>query len=272
LRLDLHVHSTASDGSWSPEAVVRGAASGGLDVIALTDHDTIAGYAPASVTGREVDVQVIPGIEVSSTHAGRDVHILGYFVDPGSARLLDYTDRASGRREERMREMLVRLAEQGIDISFPAVEEAAGPDRVVIGRPHLARALIAAGHASSIPDAFNRLIGDNCPAFVPTHLLAPTEAVELVAAAGGVSIWAHPPGDLVDPLLPSLVKAGLRGLEVYRPRHSRSEVLRYEGICRTSGLLMSGGSDWHHPDGGSALGDFFVSNDEVGKLLAVGGI
>ncbi|MGD2047662.1 MAG: PHP domain-containing protein [Gemmatimonadota bacterium] len=272
MRLDLHIHSTASDGSWSPEAVVRGAAKGGLDVIALTDHDTIAGYAAASATGREIDVQVIPGVEVSSTHDGRDVHILGYFVNPESPRLLEYTGRASRRRVERMREMLARLAEQGIEIAFDAVEEAAGPDRVVIGRPHLAKALIAAGHASSIPDAFNRLIGDDCAAFVPTHLLTPSDAVELIAGSGGVSVWAHPPGDLVDELLPGLLKAGLRGLEVYRPRHGRATVLRYEGICRTSGLLMSGGSDWHTPEAGKSLGDFFVTGEEVGKLLTVGGM
>lgn len=251
---------------------MRGAARGGLDVLALTDHDTVAGYALAAETGRSVDVQVIPAIEVSSTHDGRDVHILGYFVDPESPPLLAYADRASRRREERMREMLARLADQGIEIGFEAVEEAAGPDRVVIGRPHLAKALIAAGQASSIPDAFDRLIGDDCPAFVPTHLLRPTEAVELVATAGGVPIWAHPPGDLVDPLLPGLVRSGLRGLEVYRPRHARSDVLRYEGICRTSGLLLSGGSDWHSPDAGSALGDFFVTGDEVSELLSVGGL
>lgn len=272
MRLDLHVHSTASDGSWSPEAVVRGAATGGLDVIALTDHDTIAGYAAAAAVGAEVDVQVLPGIEISSTHEGRDVHVLGYYVDVTSQELLAYTRRAGSRREERMREILVKLAEQGIVVPFEAVEAAAGPERVVIGRPHLARALVSAGHVTSVPDAFDRLIGDHSPAFVPTHILGPTEAVELVLAAGGVPIWAHPPGDMVDALLPVLLGAGLRGLEVYRPRHGRADVLRYEGICRSAGLLMSGGSDWHSPDAGSALGDFYVSSDEVEPLLAVGGL
>lgn len=272
MRLDLHVHSTASDGSWSPEAVVRGAAEGGLDVLALTDHDTIAGYAAAAEVGREVDVHVLPGIEVSSTHVGRDVHILGYFVDPEAEPLVAYARTASGRREARMREMLSKLAEQGIELAFEAVERAAGPDRVVLGRPHLARALIDAGRASSVPDAFDRLIGDDCPAFVPTHLLTPTEAVELVLSSGGVPVWAHPPGDLVDSLLPDLVGAGLRGLEVYRPRSARSDVLRLESICRSSGLLMGGGSDWHGPDGGAALGDFFVTSDEVGELVAIAGM
>lgn len=251
---------------------MRGAAEGGLDVLALTDHDTIAGFPAAERIGRELNVQVLPGIEVSSTHRGRDVHVLGYFVDPESSPLLKHADRALRRREERMREMLVRLADQGIAIEYAGVEEAAGPDHVVIGRPHLAKALVAAGHASSVPDAFNKLIGDDHPAFVPTHLLTPVEAVELVEAAGGVSIWAHPPGDLVDSLLPDLIEAGLGGLEVYRPRHGKAEVLRYENICRSSGLLVSGGSDWHTPEGGYSLGDFFVTGDEVGELLTVGGM
>jgi hypothetical protein len=272
VRLDLHVHSTASDGAWSPEAVVRGAAEGGLDVLALTDHDTVAGYAAAAAVGREVDVQVIPALEASSTWQGRDVHILGYFVDPEATPLRAYGERASRRREERMREMLGRLEGQGISIDFAAVERAAGEDRVVIGRPHLARALVEAGHATSVPDAFDRLIGDGSPAFVPTGLLAPTDAVELVLAAGGVPIWAHPPSDMVDALLPELRRAGLRGLEVYRPKHARSEVLRYEAVCKTARLLVSGGSDWHGPDGGTALGDFWVGADEVAKLLAVGGM
>jgi len=272
VRLDLHVHSTASDGSWSPEAVVRGAAEGRLDVIALTDHDTIAGYPSAAAAGKELDVHVLPGIEVSSTFHGRDVHVLGYFVDVASPPLLSHADRAVRRREERMREMIERLVAQGTEITYEAVEAAAGPDHVVIGRPHLAKALVAAGHASSVVDAFNRFIGDQHPAFVPTHLLDPTGAVELILAAGGVPVWAHPPGDLVDALLPQLVRAGLRGMEAYRPSHSRSDVLRLERICSTAGLLVTGGSDWHSPDGGAALGDFFVTGEEVGELLVLGGL
>ena len=272
MRLDLHIHSTASDGSWSPEAVVRGAAAGRLDVIALADHDTAAGHAAAAAVGREVNVQVIPALEVSSTHHGRDVHILGYFVDPEAADIRTHTERASRRREERTLEMIARLAKQGIDVEYAAVEQAAGPDRVVIGRPHLARALVAGGHASSVEDAFDRLIGDDKPAFVPTHLLTPVEAVEVVLGGGGIPIWAHPPADLMGGLLPALLAAGLRGLEVYRPKGHRTDPSRNERLCRDRGLLMSGGSDWHSPAGGTALGDFYVTADEVEGLLAAGGM
>lgn len=266
------MHTTASDGAWSPEAVVRGAAEGGLDVISITDHDTSAGVAPAQEVARDLRIQVIPGIEVSSTFQRQDIHILGYFVDPDSDAIRRHSARAGSRREERMQEMLELLEGEGIEVSFDEVEEAAGPDRVVIGRPHLAQALVAGGHVSSVYEAFDNLIGDDSPAFVPTHLLEPNEAVEVVVEGGGIAMWAHPPGDLVDTLLPGLLDAGLSGLEVYRPRNRRSEVLRFEAICRSAGLLMSGGSDWHSPDGGNALGDFHVTADEVEGLLEVGGL
>jgi 3',5'-nucleoside bisphosphate phosphatase len=272
VRLDLHVHSTASDGSWSPEAVVRGASEGRLDVIALADHDTVAGFAAAEALGRDVNVQVVPAVEMSSTHAGRDIHVLGYFVDPEASALTEHSRRAVTRREERMHEMLERLRARGVDLDYEAVEEAAGADRVVIGRPHLAKALVAAGFATSVPSAFDTLIGDAHAAFVPTQLLTPVEAVGIILASGGIPVWAHPPGDMVEGLLPALVDAGLRGLEVYRPKNHRSEVLRYEGICRSRGLVMSGGSDWHTPDGGTSLGDFFVNAREVEGLLAAGGM
>jgi predicted metal-dependent phosphoesterase TrpH len=272
VRLDLHIHSTASDGAWAPEAVVRGAKVGLLDVIALADHDTVAGFREAEATGKPLDVQVIPALEVSSTHAGTDVHVLGYFVDPDAPALAAHTARAGRRRRERMQQMLERLRAQGIDVRFEAVEEVAGPARDVLGRPHLARALVAAGHATSVHDAFDRLIGDRHPAFVPTELLGPVGAVEVITQAGGVSVWAHPPAELVDALLPSLMRAGLRGLEVWRPRGHRGDASRYETVCKTTGLAMSGGSDWHSPDGGTALGDFFVTYDEVERLLAAGGM
>ncbi|HSM62291.1 MAG TPA: PHP domain-containing protein [Longimicrobiales bacterium] len=272
MRLDLHIHTTASDGAWSAAEVARAAARGGLDVIAVTDHDTAAGVAPALEAGRALDVQVLSGIEVSSTHERRDVHVLGYGMDPEVPALVRYAERASRRREERMREMIRRLARQGIDVDFREVEDAAGPDRVNIARPHLARVLASRGFASSVVDAFNTLIGDGHPAFVPTGLLGPADAVGLVLEAGGIPVWAHPPGDLIDSLLPTLVSAGLRGLEVYRPSHARPDVLRLERICHTAGLLMTGGSDWHTPDSGAALGDFFVSGDEVERFLEEVGI
>ena len=270
MRLDLHIHSTASDGAWAPEAVVRGAAAGGLDVIAIADHDTAEGFRPAEAAGREVGVEVIPAIEVSAGDRGRDIHVLGYFVDPDAGPLATHAARARGHRERRMHEMIARLAADGIEVGYDEVEAAAGPDRVVLGRPHLARALVAAGHAASVDDAFGSLIGDASSAFVPAYLLTPVAAVELVVASGGIAVWAHPPADLVSQLLPGLVRAGLRGLEVYRPRHRAADVRRLETIRVKRSLLASGGSDWHGPDAGTELGDFAVSDQQAGPLLEAG--
>ena len=272
MNVDLHIHTTASDGAWSPEKVVRAAAHGGLDVIAIADHDTTRSVSAAVAAGRDVNVHVIPAMEASSTWEGREIHVLGYFLDAHSPELEQHEGRARRLRDDRMREMIGRLLEQGIEVTFPQVEAAAGVQRSSLARPHLARVLEAKGYASSVPDAFNRLIGDHCAAFVPTGLQSPVEAIRMIRAAGGIPVWAHPPKDLVDELLPSMVEAGLRGLEVYRPSHRRSDVGRLEGICRTAGLLKSGGSDWHTPEYGQVLGDFSVSGDDVGALLSEGGL
>src|SRR5690606_39145673 len=153
VRLDLHVHTTASDGAWAPEAVVRAAAAGHLDVLAIADHDTTAAFGTAGSMGPDLHVQVLLAVEVSSTHVGRDIHVLGYFVDRAAPALVDHERYARNRREDRMREMLELLSGEGIEVRYEAVEEAAGPDRVTLGRPHLAQALVAAGHARSIPEA-----------------------------------------------------------------------------------------------------------------------
>ena len=150
MRLDLHIHTTASDGAWSPEKVVRGAVEGGLDVIAIADHDTTAAVKAAQAEGEGLNLQVIPAIEASSTWQGRDIHILGYFVDLLAESLAMHTHRAQGLRERRMREMVSRLVASGVEVTMQEVEEAAGPERVNIGRPHLARALVARGRAQPL--------------------------------------------------------------------------------------------------------------------------
>jgi 3',5'-nucleoside bisphosphate phosphatase len=271
MRLDLHIHTTASDGAWSPAAVARAAAAR-LDVIAITDHDTTAGIAGARLGAAGLPIQVIPAVELSSTHRGRDIHVLGYFVDPEAPALKAHEEHAHGARERRMAQMIERLAGLGIRVEMDAVLAAAGPDRGSLGRPHLARALVEAGHAQSVPDAFDRWIGDLHPAFVPTDLLDPPGAVEVVRSAGGIAVWAHPPTDLLDALLPVLVRAGLRGLEVYRPRADPQQMGRLERAARTAGLVVTGGSDWHTPDAGSELGDFHVTGDELSRFLEEGGM
>jgi predicted metal-dependent phosphoesterase TrpH len=272
MRLDLHVHSTASDGALSPHAVVGLAEKGRLDVIALADHDTTAGVRRLLEEGIEEAIQVVPALEVSSTLDEREIHILGYFVDPYSEVIRAHETRAVELREKRMRGMIQRLAEQGVEVAFEAVEDAAGPERGALSRPHLARALVGARYVTSVPEAFDRYIGDEHPAFLPTSLLSPEEAIALIADAGGISVWAHPPQNQVEGLLPRLAQAGLRGLEVYRPRHGPSYTMKLEGYCRAWKLLLSGGSDWHYPDRGIELGSFYVTAEEIAVLLEEGGI
>jgi len=243
-----------------------------LDVIALADHDTTAGVRRLNRLGIRGAIQVVPALEVSSTLEQRELHFLGYFVDPYSDVIHHHEERATRLREKRMRGMIQRLGDQGVEVTIEAVAAAAGPDGTALSRPHLARALVGAGHVSTAHEAFDRFIGDRHPAFLPTSLLSPEEAIQLVLDAGGIPVWAHPPEDRVETLLPRLVQAGLRGLEVYRPRHPARYTLRLEGLCRAWKLLMSGGSDWHGPDRGSDVGAFFVTAEEVAGLLEEGGM
>lgn len=272
MRVDLHIHTNASDGAWPPARVVEAAAAGGLDVIAVSDHDTTAGVAEAQEAARSHRVQVIPALEMSTTWEGREIHVLGYFVDPEDPGLVAHRGWARSRRRARMEEMVERLVDDGFDVTMDEVDEAAGEEAGSLVRPHLARVLVERGHVGSVGEAFDRLIGDDHPAFVPTRLMDPVRAVEMIHEAGGIAVWAHPPMELVDVLLPVLEKGGLDGLEVYRASSRRNAVVRLEAACRARGFLKSGGSDWHTPDSGWALGDFHVDAAEVAELLDRGGI
>ena len=272
MRLDLHVHTTASDGSLSPAQVVGLAADGGLDVLAITDHDTVAGIPAATDAAAETSLQLIPGIEVSSTYEGAEYHILGYFVDVEADSIQAHERHAVGGRESRMDEMVDRLRHQGLLIEMADVLDVAGPARSAIARPHLARALVLKGYARSVVDAFDRLIGDGHPAYVPTGLATPDEAIRLILEAGGIPVWAHPPIHTLTRLLPEFIGAGLKGMEVYRPRSTAGHIRKLERAAKAAGLLVTGGSDWHDSDRGYALGAFFVTEEDVGGLLEAGGM
>ena len=272
MRLDLHIHSTASDGSCGPADVVGRAVKGGLDVIALADHDTVGGVAEATEAAEGKPVEVIPALELSSTHGEWDVHVLGYFVDPEASSIRDHQLRSRGRREERMRTMLDRLLLQGVRLRYRDVVAQLGDADVAPARPHLARALVAAGYAASVPDAFARLIGDKSPAFEPTGIADPAEVIRTVTRAGGIAVWAHPDPGHLPILLDSMVEAGLGGLEVHRPRNPQKLVDHLEKVARERSLVVTGGSDWHGPEGGRALGDFHVTGEEVADFLEAGGL
>lgn len=272
MRLDLHVHSTASDGACSPEEVVDRAVAGGLDVIALADHDTVAGVRPALAAASGKPIQVIAAAELSSTVDGEDIHILGYLVDVDSAVLAGLARRGAERRAVRMDEMMQKLAALGFAVSRELVEAQRASPRTAFVRPHLARALVEAGHAKDVPDAFKRFIGDGCPAYVPTDVAKPREVIEAVLEAGGVPVWAHPPVATWENLLPDLLRAGLRGLEVHRPPGRSASPSSLEDAARRHRLVTTGGSDWHGPQGGAELGDFHVCSDDVQEFLSLAGM
>jgi 3',5'-nucleoside bisphosphate phosphatase len=271
LRIDLHIHSTASDGSLSPAGVVAAARAGGLHVIALADHDTVGGVTAAQQAA-EGTLHVIPAVELSTHHeTSAELHMLGYFVDPLDPTLTRFGTRASARREERMRDMIDRLDGVGVRVNYADVLAAAGPKPESIGRPHLARALVQRGYAATMSDAFDRYIGDDGPAFVATRLLTPAEAIELIHAAGGIAVWAHPRSDMLEPWLPALVEQGLNGLECFRPRATPADTERVAALAARHDLILTGGSDWHGEWHGP-LGSFFVERDDVAAFLEVGGI
>jgi predicted metal-dependent phosphoesterase TrpH len=265
VRADLHVHSTASDGSLSPSAVTWAARAGSLDLLAICDHDTVSGVTEAKAK-LPAGLRLITGIEVSSALGGRELHVLGYNVDCRNPRLLSYTADAASARDQRMRAMVGRLQERNVKLSYEDVLNAAEVQPQCLGRPHLARALVNRGVVRTISEAFDRFIGNEAPAYVPVELLSPAEAIELVHGAGGLAVWAHPRLEIFDREVRAMCKLGLDGVECYRPRATPTELQYYEAATRDLALLRTGGSDWHGSWHGP-LGDFAVAEADIGAFL-----
>lgn len=268
MRADLHLHTTFSDGSETPTEVIHRAVAGSLDLVSISDHDSAGGVPEAVEAARGTPVQVIAGTELSSSLGGRELHILGYGLDPASPGIRAHADRAWSRRRDRMESMLQRLnAQLGADMTLEDVRDAAPANDPMIGRPHLARVLVDRGFARDVPDAFDRYIADHHPAYVPTELGEPADAIAVIREAGGVAVWAHPPTDLLEELLAGLVHDGLQGLEAYRPRWSRRRARKVEGYAGDFDLVLTGGSDWHNPERGGRLGDFWVDTAKIQRFL-----
>lgn len=240
--VDLHMHSTASDGSRSPTDVVRAARQAKLAAIALTDHDTVAGLAEASAAGAELGVRVVNGIELSAVEGEVETHILGLHLrdvsvlERGLAALREMRE----RRAQRIVEILNSL---GVMITYADVLAQAGGGAV--GRPHVARAMIANGWAVDSRDAFDRYLGAGRPAFAPKDQLSMREAIAMIHDAGGIAVLAHPGSGGTRARIEALVAQGLDGVEVKHPSHSSSDTSRLRGIVEQFGLVASGGSDWH---------------------------
>ena len=240
--VDLHVHSTASDGTRPPDEVVREAKRVGLTAIALTDHDTLDGIAAATAAGAALGVRVVPGIELSAVEGDAETHILGLHLS--DTRHLD--ERLIGLREMRLgraERIVVRLNELGVRIEMAAVlEQAAGG---AIGRPHVARAMIAEGWAVDFRDAFERYLGNNKAAYVAKDRLPMADAISLIHRAGGLAILTHPASGGSRERIATLVREGLDGVEVRHPSHSSEDITPLTALVDHFSLVPSGGSDWH---------------------------
>jgi predicted metal-dependent phosphoesterase TrpH len=248
--IDLHLHTTASDGTLPPSALVARAAAAGLRIIAVTDHDTLEGLAEAREAAVAHGLRVIDGVEITAVEDHRDVHMLGYFVDPASAGLRDFLSRQRADRLRRVRDIGDRLAALGlpIDVESLLAGGARRPGRS-IGRPQVAAALVAAGHARDREDAFDRLIGSDCPAYVPRRGARPDEVIAIVRRAGGIVSLAHPALTRQDHIIPRLASAGLAALEVRHADHDALAEQHYRALAAQHGLAVSGGSDFHGDSG-----------------------
>jgi len=236
--LELHTHSNCSDGALSPRALVEASVKAGLKALALTDHDTMAGLPEAQATADRLGLELIPGVELSTTHQGYALHVLGFY--PDSAQIQDALLTLQRGRLDRATQIHSKLHALGLKIALPNV---ANP-----GRPHFAQALVAAGYVPHAQAAFERYLREDGPAFVPYAQWTAVEAVALLRRCGAVPVWAHPllfKGGPTERVLAELVAAGLQGLEVYRPDTSHSQRTRLLQLAKTYGLVVTGGSDFH---------------------------
>ncbi|MGH2497093.1 MAG: PHP domain-containing protein [Ktedonobacteraceae bacterium] len=268
--IDLHTHSTASDGVYAPTELLHRAKEVGLRVLALTDHDTSDGLEDAAKAAAALDIDFIPGIEINTDVSGGEVHVLGYFAEfqrPAFQAVLKVLRDARERRGQRMVEL---LNEHGINVSWERVRELA---QGAVGRPHVARALLEAGYVQTIGEAFDKYIGNGCYAYVPRYRLTPDDAVRLIVSANGLPVIAHPadlPGlDELRNWLPGLCAAGMVGLETYYGPYTAEQEQALRALADEYHLIPTGGTDFHgpgiHP---TPLGGRHVPYESVERLKA----
>lgn len=247
--IDLHSHSSASDGTDSPAQLVRAAAAAGVDVLAVTDHDTALGWADAQTEAERVGIEIVPGIEVSCTDDGRSVHLLGYHLDPEHPELVAELAKARTSRETRLERMVELMIEDGIPISWAEVTAQIGP-AATPGRPHIADALVASGVVGHRDEAFARMLGNDSPYYVHHYAIPAVRGVEVVRAAGGVAVIAHPFAVSrghrhEERLIEEMAAAGMAGIEVDHRDHDEADRRRLRELAAGLGLLVTGSSDYH---------------------------
>ena len=266
--IDLHTHSLRSDGALTPTELVQRAAARGVRIQALSDHDTLSGVAEAVAEGHRLGVRIIPATELNTESEWGDVHVLAYFIDPNDVKFEEKMKELREHRGDRIEKMVQKLNALGYPVSLARVQEIAQGGS--LGRPHLAQALFEAGHVATYDSAFDTLISKESPAYVSRVGLAPLEAVALVRAHGGVPSLAHPGTVLrLEDLLPQLVSAGLAGIECYYGSHTPAWTTYCLRLAARSGLIPTGGSDFHgRGDHGADLGGVFVPPENVAALEA----
>jgi predicted metal-dependent phosphoesterase TrpH len=257
-KADLHTHTIHSDGVLSPYELISKAQDAGVEVLGITDHDTVGGIEESEPIGKELAVVIVPGVELSTAIDGREIHILGYFVDCHSANLLEHLAFFRQERVKRAEKIVEKLNNINVPLKIESVMEKAGT--AAVGRPHIATALLDEGLTNSYIEAFAKYIGYGGPAYEKKHSLSPEETISLIASAGGLSFLAHPGKYTPDSILLRLIKGGLDGIEVIHPSHDAEQVQHYREIAAQYFLLESGGSDFHggRRNDDDALGSFNI--------------
>ena len=264
-RIDLHLHSTCSDGTFTPEVVAKKAHEAGLKAISLTDHDSIDGVHEAAKEASRLGLEVIPGAELSAQTDGKDVHILGYFLNCDHPALIECLQAYRDERKRRAEKMVKKLHRMGLRVPFEQVLAKAG--KGAIGRPHVADVMVEEGFVFSANEAFHKYLGYSKPAYESKYSLPPREAIGVIHDAGGLACLAHPGLYDRDDLIPGLVEDGLDGIEVCHTKHDRAAVEKYTEIAKKYDLAPTGGSDCHGDGRGDAIiGTVDVPAEDVEEL------
>jgi hypothetical protein len=266
IKADLHMHTTYSDGIFSPYELIKKCKQHGLSVISITDHDSVAAFPDAIEYGKEFGVEVIPGVELSALVDDRDVHILGYFLDYTNKRLLEYLEFFRRERVKRAERIVAKLNTINVPLTIESVLEQAGHGAV--GRPHIASAMVEEGYIETYHQAFEKFIGNGGPAFEKKFQLTLKDAIQLISSSGGLSFLAHPGRFTTEELLQQTIRSGLDGIEVVHPSHQPSHTAYYRGVVNEYFLLESGGSDFHggKKNDDEVLGSFYIDESRVNMM------